>query len=83
MNVKIGFELLAAFIGQLLGLQGRTKEQSILNKIMAAYRAGQNVDAHMRKIADQLEADEPIDWDEFEARLNAESTAFQSRGKPE
>jgi hypothetical protein len=76
----IGFELLAAFVGQLLGLQGKTREQGILNKIMAGYRAGRNVDAHMREVADTLEAGGKIDWDALEAKLDAETAEFLARG---
>ena len=79
----IGFELIAAFVGQLLGLQGMTKEQGILTKIMAGYRAGRNMDAHMRQVADALEADTPLDWDDLGSRLDAETAEFLGRGEPQ
>ena len=81
MNVAIGLELAMSFVGQLLGLQGMTREQGILDKIMAGYRAGRNVDAHMQEIADALAVGDAIDWDDLEARIDAETDEFLSRGE--
>lgn len=79
--MQLGFEVIGSFLGQLLGLQGMTKEQGILDKIMSAYRAGKNVDIHMQSIADKLEAGDPIDWDELSAKLDTEEDEFLSRGE--
>ena len=78
--MKVGFELIAAFVGQLLGLQGMTREAGILSKIMAGYRAGRNMDAHMQEVADKLVAGEAPDWDDLEARIDAETAEFLARG---
>jgi len=77
MNLSIA---LLALRGAALGLQlqGQTGASRTLNLLADSAAAGLNVDAHMAEVAAKLKAGEPIDWDDVEARIRADSTDLHS-----
>ena len=66
-------------VGTLFTLQGRPEISSTINKALDGIQAGKNVDAYMAEIAEKLEADqngEAVDWDDLNARIDAEVSEF-------
>lgn len=66
-------------LATLFSLQGRTRDSDGLNSLANAAEAGMNVDAHMQKVADQLKAGTPIDWDDITSRIEAASDRLQDK----
>lgn len=60
-------------LASLFGLQGQTKTASTILKLIAAAKGGLDVDAHMKKVADDLSAGIEPDWDNVVDRIEADS----------
>lgn len=66
-------------LSTLFTLQGKAEVSNTLNQILNLQAAGRNVDAHMKAIADKLEAGDPLDdWADIQAKLDAEVDDFLS-----
>lgn len=63
-------------VGTLFTLQGKPEIGRAINSGLDAIQAGKNVDAYMQEIADALEADAPVDWDDLAFRIESEVEAF-------
>lgn len=67
------------FLAQFATQLGRPKDATGLNALASAAKAGVNVDDHMKHVASQLEAGNPIDWDDVDARIRAASDRLHGR----
>ena len=62
-----------------LRLQGLTRQADSIDRLILAYQAGRNVDAHLQAVADQLAAGEQASWDDILGRIETETEEFLSR----
>lgn len=64
-------------VGTLFSLQGRPEISDTINKALALYSAGANIDNYLQEIAEKIEGDTPLDsWDDIQARIQAEVDSF-------
>ncbi len=70
-------------LGTLFALQGNAEVGKTINQVLDLYGAGKNVDAHMKAIADKLEAGDDLDdWSLIQAKLDAEVADFLDEPPP-
>lgn len=80
MDLKLAL-LLALRIGaRTLRNQGDNEIADAIDRLLLARQAGMNIDAHMQRVADKLNADEPMPWPDITQRIIAETDEFLSRG---
>ncbi len=65
--------LLGAISTVFVGI-GNTQQAEAIQDLMAAYRAGKNIDNHMQLVADALNSGLPIDWPELRNRIATNSS---------
>jgi RecB family exonuclease len=64
-------------LSTLFTLQGKSEIGNTINQVLDLYGAGKNVDAHMKAIAEKLEAGDDLDdWSDIQAKLDAEVDDF-------
>lgn len=60
-------------LAYLFRLQGEDRAASALDRLAAGIEAGADVNEHMQTVADALNDDNPLQWDEAIARIEANS----------
>lgn len=80
MNLATLFDLVLGFGISFYTSQNDTRAVSSLRKLQAAKASGANVNAHMQRVADNMIAGLPMDWDALDTDIDAEVNEFLSRG---
>lgn len=76
MNILMATTILRS-VGLLASLQGQAKLAQSLGVIADAADAGQDVDDHLRTVAEALSAGKEPDFDDIRSRIEAESGRLQ------
>ena len=66
-------------LAQLYLLQGNVKAHESLSFLASGIESGANIDEHMRGVAELLNSDIAVDWDDVHARVIVESERLRAR----
>jgi len=80
MNIGLILDLVLGFGMSFFTAQGETQKADILRKLASMKAAGQDIDAHMERVAAALTAGTPLDWDQLQRDIDVEVDEFLSRG---
>ena len=80
MNLRLTYSIGYAALRALFVARGDTRAVQELDKLNEAKTSGANVDAQMQRVADDLNNDVPIDWDDVDAERQSAVDAFLGGG---
>lgn len=79
MNPKALAVMTLRALAQLFTLQGEPRAAQTFTKTADLIDAGADVDEHMARVAEVLNSDGPIDWDDVEARIRTSHEELMAR----
>ena len=78
MDISLGFSLAIGAARAVFASRGDTRAVGEIDKLLDARQSGANVDAQLQVVADGLNNDQPIDWDQVDADREAAVNEFLS-----